>query len=173
MGCLWLGLAVRKGLDPRSLGPPPGCRVSGRGGGECSLSEEIGIGRRVGASRVASVSPGPHGFLLSVKSVGHSGVANWVQTLDNAVCFRAAEAASLHAVCCVLQTAVLWRLFFVLEFSHLEARNQLVLCWDLLAPWERSLAAEFCWLRKRACVLIVRPGSGQPGLGGTAGSWES
>lgn len=140
MGCLWLGLAMRRGLHLASMGPLLGCRFSGPGGVKCSFSEGIGMGRRAEAFRVAGVSPGPCGFPLSVKSMGRSGAATWVQTLDNTVCFRAAEAALLHAVCCALQSAVLWRLFFALEFSRLEAGNQLVLCWDLWAPWGRSLA---------------------------------
>lgn len=51
----------------------------------------------------------------------------------------AAEAALLHAGCCAPKTAVLGRLFFALEFSHLEVGNQLVLRSHLSAAWERSL----------------------------------
>lgn len=75
------------------------------------------------------------------RSTGYSGLgaATWVLTLDESVCFMAAEVALLHAFCRALPTAVLRRLFFAMGFSHLEVGNQLVLFWDLSAPWERSL----------------------------------
>lgn len=40
----------------------------------------------------------------------------------------------------------------MLEFSHLEAGNQLVLCWDLLAPWERSLASVLLVKEEGLCL---------------------
>ena len=50
----------------------------------------------------------------------------------------AAEAALSHAFCHAPQTAVLGRLFFAPGSSHLEVGNQLVLFWDLSAPWEQE-----------------------------------
>lgn len=61
-------------------------------------------------------------------------MVTWVPTLDEAICFLAAEAALLNALCYALQTAVSGRLFFELEFSHLEVGNRLDLCWGLSAP---------------------------------------
>lgn len=81
-------------------GTPLGCRASRWEGGKCrdsGLTEEMGTGRGLGASRVADVSP--RGRLMGRRSTGSSGAATWVLTLGESVCFMAAEVALLHALC--------------------------------------------------------------------------
>lgn len=114
--------------------PLPGRGVSA----ESSLREGMGMGTGVGASRVASVSwllwP-PHvekeSWALGGSRLGSDtgGICLFYGRCQSGVVARFLPCS---ANCCV------GKVIFLPGSSHLEVGNQLVLFWDLSAPWERE-----------------------------------
>lgn len=72
-GCLWLGFTVRRGVGPWLPGTPTGLPCFRLGRGKHRLGEGLGMGGRVRASKVAGVSPGPHGFPFQEAARGTLG----------------------------------------------------------------------------------------------------